>query len=100
MRRSLAAAAPGREVGVCRELTKRFEEVVRGSAAELAERFVEAPKGEITVVLAPVEAEPPGDEAKRAVADLVSAGTPRRAAVDVVSRLTGVPRNELYRASL
>jgi 16S rRNA (cytidine1402-2'-O)-methyltransferase len=98
--RSLAAAAPGREVGVCRELTKRFEEVVRGSAAELAERFVEAPKGEITVVLAPVEAEPPGDAAKRAVADLVSAGTPRRAAVDVVSRLTGVPRNELYRASL
>ena len=98
--RALAAAAPGRQVAVCRELTKRFEEVVRGSAAELAERFVEAPKGEITVVLAPVEAEPPGDEAKRAVAELVSAGTPRRVAVDVVAHLTGVPRNELYRASL
>ena len=32
--RSLAAAAPEREVAVCRELTKRFEEVVRGPAAE------------------------------------------------------------------
>ena len=31
--RSLAAAAPERQVAVCRELTKRFEEVVRGSAA-------------------------------------------------------------------
>src|SRR5215468_11548219 len=37
--RSLAAAGPEREVAVCRELTKRFEEVVRGTAAELAARF-------------------------------------------------------------
>jgi hypothetical protein len=35
-----------------------------------------------------------------AVTDLVVAGTPRRVAVDVVAALTGVPRNELYRASL
>jgi 16S rRNA (cytidine1402-2'-O)-methyltransferase len=98
--RALAAGAPEREVAVCRELTKRFEEVVRGSAAELALRFAEAPKGEITLVLAPVAAEPPADEAARAVADLVSAGTPRRVAADVVARLTDVPRNELYRASL
>ena len=51
--RSLAAAAPEREVAVCRELTKRFEEVVRGPAAELAARFAEAAKGEITVVIGP-----------------------------------------------
>ena len=36
---------------MCRELTKRFEEVVRGSAAEVAARFAEPPKGEITLVL-------------------------------------------------
>ena len=98
--RALAADAPEREVAVCRELTKRFEEVARGSAAELAARFAEPPKGEITLVLGPVAAEPPGDEAARAVADLVSAGTPRRVAADVVARLSDVPRNELYRASL
>jgi 16S rRNA (cytidine1402-2'-O)-methyltransferase len=99
--RALAAAAPEREVAVCRELTKRFEEVVRGSVAALAERFEEAPKGEITLVLAPVEAEPGGEEAAlQAVDELVSAGTPRRLAVDVVARLAAVSRNELYRASL
>src|SRR3954468_8370487 len=37
--RSLAAVDPEREVAVCRELTKRFEEVVRGTAREVAERF-------------------------------------------------------------
>src|SRR5262249_50699505 len=37
--RSLAAFDPARAAVVCRELTKRFEEVARGTAAELAERF-------------------------------------------------------------
>ena len=49
--RSLAEALPGREVAVCRELTKKFEEVVRGTAHEVAARFAEPPKGEITLVL-------------------------------------------------
>ena len=52
--RSLAALAqemPDRPAAVCRELTKRFEEVVGGSLRELAERFAEPPKGEITLVL-------------------------------------------------
>src|SRR5205085_1816505 len=51
--RSLAAADPEREAAVCRELTKRFEEVARGTAAELAERYAVPPKGEITLVLGP-----------------------------------------------
>ena len=98
--RSLAAFEPDREVAVCRELTKRFEEVVRGSAGELAARFAEPPKGEITVVLGPGSAVSDPAEARAAVADLVEAGTPRRAAADVVARLTGRSRNELYRGSL
>ena len=51
--RSLAAVDPGRDVVVCRELTKQFEEIIRGRAAELAERFSSPPKGEITLVLGP-----------------------------------------------
>ena len=98
--RSLATAAPQRQVAVCRELTKRFEEVVRGDASALAERYAEPPKGEITLVLGPAEVEPRSDEARAAVAELVAAGAPRRVAVDVVGRLTDVSRNELYRASL
>ena len=98
--RSLAAFEPAREVAVCRELTKRFEEIARGSAAEVAARFAEPPKGEITLVLGPGSAVSDPAEAQVAVADLVAAGTPRRVAADVVARLTELSRNELYRSSL
>jgi 16S rRNA (cytidine1402-2'-O)-methyltransferase len=100
--RSLAAADPGREVAVCRELTKRFEEVARGSAAELAERFAASPKGEITVVLGPGAAQDGDgeDRAIAAVAELVEAGVPRRRAAGIVSGLVGIPRNTLYKRSL
>jgi 16S rRNA (cytidine1402-2'-O)-methyltransferase len=99
---SLAAASPGRAVAVCRELTKRFEEVVRGSAAEVAEHFREAPKGEVTLVLGPAETVPVPRlaEALEAMTELVEAGLPRRRAAELVSRLTGLARNRLYRASL
>ena len=58
---SLARALPERPVAVCRELTKRFEEVVRGPAREVAVRFAEPPKGEITLVLGPGEADAPDE---------------------------------------
>jgi len=101
--RSLAAADAAREVAVCRELTKRFEEVSRGTAAELAERFDAPPKGEITLVLGPAAA--PGDgvgeeRALAAVAELVAAGMPRRRAAELVSDLVGASRNRLYKLSL
>ncbi len=97
---SLARVQPDRRVAVCRELTKHFEEVVRGSASELAEQFAEPPKGEITVVLGGVETEADDASALAAVAELLAAGTPRRTAADVVSRLTGVSKNRLYSGSL
>ncbi len=98
---SLAEVLPERSVAVCRELTKRYEEVVRGSASEVAERFFAGTKGEITVVIGPAEVEA-GDEALavEAVSELVGGGLSRRSAADVVSRLTGVSRNRLYRGSL
>ncbi len=102
--RSLAAAEPGRTVVVCRELTKRFEEVARGTAAELAERFAEPPKGEIALVLGPgfggTASAGEEEAAVAAVVELVEAGVPRRRAAEIVSGLTGVPRNRLYDASL
>jgi 16S rRNA (cytidine1402-2'-O)-methyltransferase len=99
---SLAATLPDRPVAVCRELTKRFEEVVRGPAKELAERFSGGAKGEITIVIGPSEVGPAGDEdeAVAAVAELVAGGASRREAADVVARLTGTARNQLYRRSL
>jgi 16S rRNA (cytidine1402-2'-O)-methyltransferase len=99
--RSLAAAQPSRRVAVCRELTKQFEEVVRGAASTVAARFREPPKGEITLVLGP-GAEDAGRQrdAIAAVSDLVAAGVTRRQAADLVARLTGERRNVLYRESL
>jgi 16S rRNA (cytidine1402-2'-O)-methyltransferase len=100
--RSLASAQPERPVAVCRELTKRFEEVVRGSAADVARRFEEPPRGEITLVLGAVGTDVPkdGEEALAVVRELVDAGLPRRRAAELVSRLTGIARNDLYRRTL
>jgi 16S rRNA (cytidine1402-2'-O)-methyltransferase len=98
--RSLADAGPERPVAVCRELTKRFEEVVTGTAAELADRFAEPPKGEITLVIGAEAGVADAAVALAAVAELVAAGAPRRVAADVVSRLTDVSRNDLYRGTL
>jgi 16S rRNA (cytidine1402-2'-O)-methyltransferase len=100
--RALAAVSPRRRAAVCRELTKRFEEVVRGSLEELAAHFAEPPRGEVTLVLGPTEPRRSevDDAARDAVRELVEAGTPRKAAADVVARLTGSSRNALYRGSL
>jgi 16S rRNA (cytidine1402-2'-O)-methyltransferase len=98
---SLARAQPDRFVAVCRELTKRFEEVVRGTASELADRFPEPPKGEITLVVGPAGRSPAEtDDALAAVAELVAAGVSRKQAADLVARLTGSARNVLYRRTL
>ena len=102
--RSLASALPERRLAVCRELTKRFEEVLRGTASDVLERLGERVRGEITIVVGPdpAAAGVAADEqaAHRAVAELVGAGVGRRAAADLVSRLTGASKNRLYRASL
>jgi 16S rRNA (cytidine1402-2'-O)-methyltransferase len=103
--RSLADVQPERPVAVCRELTKRFEEIVRGTAAAIARRFEEAPRGEITLVLGtrPTAASRDVTGAEEAIAvvrELVAAGLPRRRAAELVSRLTGIARNDLYRRTL
>ncbi len=98
----LAHADPDRHVAVCRELTKLHEEIVRGTASELAARYAsETTRGEVTLVVGP--GEPAGVElgdAVAAVRELVDRGATRRAAVDVVARLSRVSRNALYRRSL
>jgi 16S rRNA (cytidine1402-2'-O)-methyltransferase len=96
----LAALDPERPAAVCRELTKIHEEVVRGSATELAERYSgDPPKGEVVLV---VGAAPDGDAdlkpALEALKRLVEAGARARPAAGVVAELTGTSANALYRA--
>jgi 16S rRNA (cytidine1402-2'-O)-methyltransferase len=98
----LASVDGVRPVAVCRELTKIHEEVVRGSAAELAARYAaEEPRGEIVVVVG--AGEPEAAElgpALEALARLVDAGARARPAAGVVAELTGVSANTLYQALL
>ena len=50
----VAVLGPDRPLAVGRELTKKFEEITRGSAAEVLERFQRrAPRGEFTLVIGP-----------------------------------------------
>ena len=94
---------PERRVAVCRELTKRFEQVERGSAADSRTGSPEPPKGELTLVLGAAEGADGGAElagAVAAVGELVAAGVPRRRAAEVVARLARLSRNTLYSESL
>jgi 16S rRNA (cytidine1402-2'-O)-methyltransferase len=96
----LAELDPDRPVAVCRELTKLHEEVVRGTASELATRYrSQAPRGEVVLVVGPAQtrAEDPGP-ALKAVRRLVDGGAKPRVAAAVVGELTGFGANELYTA--
>jgi 16S rRNA (cytidine1402-2'-O)-methyltransferase len=96
----LAELDPGRPAAVCRELTKVHEEVVRGTASELAERYgAEAPRGEVVLVIGGAPARTGADPAAiDAVRRLIDAGARPRVAATVVSELTGAGANELYKA--
>ena len=99
---ALAALDGERPVAVCRELTKLHEEVARGSAAELAERYGRAePRGEVVLVIGPPP--PVGADlgaALDALEQLVAAGARARPAAQVVAELTGAPANALYQGLL
>jgi 16S rRNA (cytidine1402-2'-O)-methyltransferase len=98
----LAEVDPERPAAVCRELTKVHEEVVRGTARELADRYArEAVLGEVVLVVAgPDErnGDGPSAESVDALAALVEAGAKARPAAGVVAGLTGESANALYRA--
>ncbi|PPL18831.1 16S rRNA (cytidine(1402)-2'-O)-methyltransferase [Microterricola pindariensis] len=90
-----------RRVVVCRELTKFYEEVKRGTAAELAEWAASGVKGEICIVVAGAEKRV-GDLASgiAEVLALVAAGERLKDAAAVVSEGTGLGKRELYQAAL
>ena len=90
-----------RQGAVARELTKPFEEVVRGNLTELATWAVEHARGEICIVIEGASA--PGvdqDEALVMVRARIADGEKLSAAVSEVAEATGLRRKELYRAAL
>lgn len=99
---ALAEGLGGREAAVTREITKRFEEAVTGTLAELAARYADAPpKGEIVIVVAPPgEAAPPSaDDADTALAEALTRLSTGQAASEVAKKL-GLDRKTLYARAL
>lgn len=102
---SLAAAAEAmgaeRRAAVCRELTKRYEEVKRGTLSELADWAAGEVKGEIVIV---IEGAAPrtvsADDALAEVQRLVASGVRLKQAASEVAEATGASARELYNAAL
>jgi 16S rRNA (cytidine1402-2'-O)-methyltransferase len=96
-----SAAGPGRAAAVARELTKQYEEVRRGTLAELAEYYREsAPRGEVVILVAGAaeEAAPVPEERLLARARaLRDEGRSARDAARVLTEEFGVTRNAAYR---
>jgi len=94
---AMAAALGPREAVCARELTKRHEEVLTGTLADLAGQLAGTePKGEIVVVVGPPAEEVTGPEAlDRALRTALKTMAPGKAAASVAAAL-GVPRSEVY----
>jgi 16S rRNA (cytidine1402-2'-O)-methyltransferase len=90
-----------RLAAVCRELTKRFEDVSRGTLGELAEAFAgRAVKGEIVVLVdRPGDRVVDGDSIQAALRDALAHGSVKDAAAEVAAALN-LPRKEVYRMAL
>ncbi len=98
----LAQALGGeRQAAVCRELTKRFEEVSRGSLADLAAQFEDRDvKGEIVVVIDRGTAAVATKSDIEAALRLALRGASVRDAAAEVAEAFGLPRKEVYRMAL
>lgn len=102
---TLVAAAeafgPDRPAAVCRELTKTYEEVRRGSLGDLAGWATEPVRGEITLVVAGAPRRPADLVAAVVqVQDLVAEGAGLKEATAEVAATTGLRRRYLYEAVL
>jgi 16S rRNA (cytidine1402-2'-O)-methyltransferase len=95
------AFGPERRAVACRELTKTYEEVRRGTLADLAAWAEGEVRGELTVVVAgapePAAATTPQALAQE-VADREAAGTPRKEAIAETAKQRGVPKRDVYDA--
>ena len=96
-----AELGPERPGVVARELTKRFETIIRAPLGELATRFASEPvKGEIVLLVAPPDATKPMEiDVEAALAEALHRLGPSAAAAEV-AKATGLNRRELYKRLL
>jgi 16S rRNA (cytidine1402-2'-O)-methyltransferase len=90
-----------RPLVLARELTKIYENFLRGTAAEIRARLVEtqSARGEITLVFGKIEAHERSLDAEAEIARLEQEGMPRMNAIKAVAKRMGLPKREVYRFS-
>lgn len=97
-----------RKAAIARELTKKYEEVVRGSLQEIIEHFQQnAPKGEIVIICDGAEEGSVCEEEfaadisiKQHIINLMENGADKKDAIKEVARLRGIPKREVYNEAL
>lgn len=103
---ALAARWPERECAAVREISKRFEEVVRGSSTEVRDHFLQnEPRGEFVLILSGALLPEKGagaslEEAVALAQRLSTEGAGTKRAAKEAAALTGVPSRSIYQALL
>jgi len=101
LRDAATALGVGRKAAMCRELTKKFEEIQRDTLENLAELYqAKAPKGEVVVLIDRSRSDSVNHldletDLQRALTDMSM-----RDAVDLVAQAHGLPRRQVYQAAL
>ena len=95
---------PVRQLVICRELTKFYEETFRGTAAEAIAHFDKQPKGEFVIVIQgagkATNTELSDDEISKVLGNLKENGLSGRTLVERAVEITGAPKNRVYQLSL
>jgi len=91
----------GRQIAICRELTKHFEEVLRGTIAEVRDQIEgRVLKGEIVIVIDKGETVVVGEEALKDALRAALADHSVKDAAALVATATGLPKRQVYQAAL
>lgn len=100
--KSMALHFSNRPVAVIREMTKRFEEVRRGSFEELIQFYQEngPPKGEVVVVLGPPEYQQALEQDLDKILKKALKEHPLKDACTLVAGMLGIPRKQVYQRAL
>ncbi len=91
----------GRQIAICRELTKHFEEVLRGTISEVRAQIEgRVLKGEIVVVIDKGQPAVVGEEALKDALRAALADHSVKDAAALVASATGLPKRQVYQAAL
>jgi 16S rRNA (cytidine1402-2'-O)-methyltransferase len=101
LRDAATALGADRKAAVCRELTKKFEEIRRGTLADLAQGYATAaPKGEVVVLVDRGHSETVNQTDIELDLRRALTGMSVRDAADMVAQAHGLPRRQIYQAAL